>query len=75
MNSVSAQLAWAEGRRVVRNPAVWLSLVPIALWFRAAARGDDAESGLFLLVGYSLVLPGFTTPRQRTINGTRWPPS
>jgi hypothetical protein len=59
VNTVPGQLAWAEGRRLLRNPAVWLSLVPTGLWLRSAARTDDAENGMFLLVGYSLVLPGF----------------
>ena len=59
MSTVSGQLAWAESRRLFRNPAVWLSLIPIALWVRTVVREDDAEDGLFLLVGYSLLLPGF----------------
>jgi hypothetical protein len=59
VSTISAQLAWAEGRRVLRNPAVWLSLIPTALWFRTVVSTDDGEDGLFLLVGYSLVLPGF----------------
>ena len=59
MTTVAGQLAWAEGRRLLRNPAVWLSLIPVAMWFRATNRTGDAEGALFLLAGYGLLLPGF----------------
>ncbi|HUF98476.1 MAG TPA: hypothetical protein VMM60_10135, partial [Ilumatobacter sp.] len=52
-------LARNEGERLARNPAIWVSLVPTALWVRSDRRVGQAEDQLFLLVGYGLLLPGF----------------
>jgi hypothetical protein len=59
MSTATGQLAWAEGRRILRNPAVWLSLVPSLLWLRSAHGAGRAEDRLLLLVGYGLLLPSF----------------
>jgi hypothetical protein len=59
MNTVTGQLAWAEGRRILRNPVLWVSLLAVAEWFRRADLPSAAEDRLFLLVGYGLLLPGF----------------
>jgi hypothetical protein len=59
VNTASGQLAWAEGRRLIRNPIVWASLIPTVLWFRATNDDAGAEDQLFLLVGYGLVIPAF----------------
>ncbi len=59
MNTAAGQLAWAEGRRLIRNPVIWLSLVPAGLWLRSANGAGGAEDRMFLLVGYGLLIPGF----------------
>jgi hypothetical protein len=65
-------LALAEGRRVVRNPLIWVSLVPTVFWVRATMRHDGGEDLLFLLIGYGLGLTGFvmvTTVVIATLRG------
>ncbi len=52
-------LGRAEAERLLRNPAIWISLVLPALWVRSTRRSGDAEDQLALLIGYGLVLPGF----------------
>lgn len=59
MSSPTVALAIAEGRRFVRNPMIWVSLVPTGLWLRVAVRDSYGEDRLFLLVGYGLGISGF----------------
>ncbi len=59
MSSPTVALAIAEGRRFVRNPLIWVSLLPSALWLRAALPESAGEARLFLLVGYGLGMSGF----------------
>lgn len=59
MSSPTTALAIAEGRRFVRNPFIWVSLLPTALWLRVAVRDSNGEDRLFLLVGYGLGISGF----------------
>jgi hypothetical protein len=58
VNTAVGQLAWAEGRRLVRNPVLWLSFLFLVQWVGVARRPSEAENGLILLVGYGLVIPG-----------------
>jgi hypothetical protein len=50
------RLGVIEGGRVVRNPLLWLSMVPAVLW---AAWADTPVDEHFLLSGYGLVLGWF----------------
>lgn len=59
MSTATGQLAWAEARRLLRNPLPWLSLIVLVPWFRSAQRIGGVQDRLFLLVGYGLLLPGF----------------
>ena len=60
MNTATGQLAWAEGRRLVRNPVIWLSLVPAGLWLRAAnGAGGRRGSHCSCSIGFGLLIPGF----------------
>jgi hypothetical protein len=59
MIAAEAQLGRFEGRRLLRNPVVWLGFVLSAPWVRSALINDDAEDRYNLLVGYGLVIPGF----------------
>lgn len=59
MSSPTVALAIAEGRRFVRNPLIWVSLLPSTLWLRAALPDNGGEARLFLLVGYGLGISGF----------------
>ena len=55
-------LARVEGIHLLRNPFVWLAVIPSAMWVNEAKAGldrRDAEDLVYLLNGYSLVLPGF----------------
>ncbi len=61
---MNAELALArvEGTRLLRNPLVWLAVIPSALWVSEAKAGLDrreAEDLVYLLNGYALLLPGF----------------
>ena len=58
MSSATGQLAWAEGRRLLRNPVLWISMLLLVPWVRVADGPTGAENGLILLVGYGLVIPG-----------------
>jgi hypothetical protein len=59
MIAAEVQLGRVEGRRLLRNPAVWVGFVLVAQWLRSAVRNDDPEDRYNLLVGYGLILPGF----------------
>jgi hypothetical protein len=59
MIAAELQLGRVEGRRLLRNPAVWVGFALSAQWVRSAVRNDDPEDRYNLLVGYGLVLPGF----------------
>ncbi|MCU0260255.1 MAG: hypothetical protein MUE78_04475 [Ilumatobacteraceae bacterium] len=59
MSTVAVELARVEGRRLVRNPAVWLAFLLSAQWIQSATRTDNAEDVYHQLVGYALVVPGF----------------
>ena len=64
--STSAELAIArvEGTRLLRNPFVWLAVVPSAMWASDTKRALDdgeAEDVVHVLTGYLLLLPGFAT--------------
>lgn len=56
MSSPEAQLARVEGTRLLRNPAVWLAIVPTAQWIRSESGSPEDE--YLLLVGFGLLLPG-----------------
>jgi len=58
MRSSIVPLARVEARRLLRNPLLWLSFVPLATWLRRAWRTDNAEDAYNLLVGYGIELPG-----------------
>ena len=58
MSTATGQLAWAEGRRLIRNPVLWISMLPLVPWVRVADGPTGAENGLILLVGFGLVIPG-----------------
>jgi hypothetical protein len=51
------QLARVESGRMLRNPVLYLALIPVALWVRDARHGE-ADSRLYLLTGYGSLLPG-----------------
>jgi hypothetical protein len=57
MSTATSQLAWAEGRRLIRNPVLWMSMLLLVPWVRASDNPTGAENGLILLVGYGLVIP------------------
>lgn len=55
-------LARVEGTRLLRNPFVWLAVIPSAMWVneaKAALDRREAEDLVYLLSGYALLLPGF----------------
>lgn len=57
-------LARVEGTRLLRNPLVWLAIIPSAMWVneaKAALDRREAEDLVYLLTGYALLLPGFAT--------------
>jgi hypothetical protein len=58
VSTPTGQLAWAEGRRLVRNPVLWVSFLLLVPWVRVSRRSSEAENGLILLVGYGLIIPG-----------------
>ena len=75
--SVEWSLARVETARLVRNPLLWLSLVATGLWLNGA-RGESIGSGsgggdgaYYLLVGYSLVLPGFALMTLAALSALR----
>jgi len=53
---VAVNLAAVEGRRLVRNPLMWLSMIPAVLW---AALVDNADDTHFVLTGYGLIFTCF----------------
>ena len=54
------ELARAEGVRLLRNPVVWIALVPSASWVIEDRTGEDASEGrLLVLIGFGLLIPGF----------------
>jgi hypothetical protein len=55
---VERSLARVEGRRLLRNPALWLSFLPLGYWLRSAWTTDSGEDVFNLLVGYGVVIPG-----------------
>lgn len=57
MSTPVAQLARAESLRMVRNPALYLALIPVWFWVNDA-RAGDADQRLYLLTGFGLLLPG-----------------
>lgn len=59
MTSPTVALGLAEGGRLARNPLIWLSLLPTAMWVRSTAPVSDGEDRLILLTGYGLLLAGF----------------
>jgi hypothetical protein len=59
VNGPELQLARVEGARLLRNPAVWLSLSFTVIWARQVDPAASPEDVYFLLSGFSLVLPGF----------------
>jgi len=59
MSAASVHLARTESGRLLRNPALWLSLGGAALWAWSEHPALDAEPTYLLLAGYGLVLPGF----------------
>ena len=59
MKRAEAQLAYVESLRLLRNPAVWIALT-LTAWQSAATAIDSANENTYLvLVGYSLLIPGF----------------
>jgi len=57
-------LARVEGTRLLRNPLVWLAVIPSALWVNSAKAALDrreAENIIHLFTGYAVLLPGFAT--------------
>ncbi len=61
---MNAELALArvEGTRLLRNPLVWLAVIPSAMWVneaKAVLDRREAEDIVYLLTGYALLLPGF----------------
>ena len=57
MTTATSQLAWAEGRRLIRNPVLWMSMLLLVPWVRSADGTTGAENGLILLVGFGLIIP------------------
>lgn len=75
--SAEWSLARVEAARLVRNPLLWLSFVATGLWLNGA-RGESIGSGsgggdgaYYLLVGYSLVLPGFAVMTLAALSALR----
>ena len=57
-------LARVEGTRLVRNPLVWLAVIPSAMWVndaKAALNQREADDLVYLFTGYAVLLPGFAT--------------
>jgi hypothetical protein len=57
MMTSATQLGAVEAGRQLRNPALWLSMVPAVLWTIAVDNPTDEH---FLLTGFGLVLAWFT---------------
>lgn len=53
------ELGRVEALRLARNPALWIGLAMTAWWTRNAYADSLHEDAYFLLLGYSLILPGF----------------
>ena len=57
-------LARVEGRRLLRNPLVWLAVTPSAMLVnsaKAALDRGEAENIIHLFTGYAVLVPGFAT--------------
>ena len=50
-------IARVEGRRLLRNPALWVALALSAWWVRWTLAESDARTAYFLLIGYALLFP------------------
>lgn len=60
MSIAEVQLGRVEGLRMLRNPAVWIALIPTVMWVRSVLGTSDANEDRYLiLVGFSLLIPGF----------------
>lgn len=57
--AAEVELGRVEARRLLRNPALWIALA-VTGWWTGATRADSVhENTYFMLVGYSLIIPGF----------------
>jgi len=59
VNGPELQLARVEGARLLRSPAMWLSLGFTVIWARQVDPAESPEDVYLLLSGLGLVLPGF----------------
>jgi len=53
------QLGRVEAVRLVRNPALWVAIAVTGWWTWATAADSVSENTYFMLLGYSLIVPGF----------------
>ena len=57
--AAEVELGRVEMRRLLRNPALWIALAVTGWWTGATHVDSVHENTYFMLLGYSLIVPGF----------------
>ena len=58
-SAAEVELGRVEAERLLRNPALWIALALTGWWTFATATDSVHENTYFMLLGYSLIVPGF----------------